>query len=220
MAQMTRKVYGIAVLPSVALPASVDWSAVPAAQIDSYRWLGGGYEPHAEARLAFLPRYGFALSMRCEESNPRAVYDRYNEPVYTDSCLEFFAAWAYGKDHDDLRYINMEMNAHGTLLSCVGSGRNARVPVADITNGELPVVKGEILADSWSVTVGISFSLLEKVYGISPSVFGSGYRFRGNFYKCGDSTDIPHYGMWNPVETDKPDFHRPEYFGDFVIGNV
>lgn len=113
--------------------------------------------------------------------------------------------------------MNMEMNARGTLLSCLGTDRHARVPVRDITGGSIPDVRGEILPDRWSVTAGIPATLLGKVYGSDPAVFTPGYSFRGNFYKCGDETAVPHYGMWNPVCTDKPDFHRPEYFGDFVI---
>ena len=35
---------------------------------------------------------------------------------------------------------------------------------------------------------------------------------RGNFYKCDESVH-PHFGVWNPVATPQPDFHRPECFG-------
>ena len=62
-----------------------------------------------------------------------------------------------------------------------------------------------------------TLSLLCKILGVDSHPFGHGYTFRGNFYKCGDETAIPHYGMWNPVGTENADFHRPEYFGDFVI---
>ena len=39
------------------------------------------------------------------------------------------------------------------------------------------------------------------------------------FYKTGgaDITGNEHYGMWNEVGTENPDFHRPEYFGKFII---
>ena len=102
-------------------------------------------------------------------------------------------------------------------MSCLGTDRHARVPVRDITGGSIPDVRGEILPDRWSVTAGIPATLLGKVYGSDPAVFTPGYSFRGNFYKCGDETAVPHYGMWIPVCADKPDFHRAEYFGDFVI---
>ena len=60
-----------------------------------------------------------------------------------------------------------------------------------------------------------SFEVLDKLFGKVDYV--SGYTFKGNFYKCGDETDYPHFGMWNPVGTEKPDFHRPEYFGELII---
>lgn len=213
-----KKLYRIPVLPAGSLPATIDWTDVPAARIDTYRWLAGGYEPRAEARLAFIAGYGFALRMSCEEKEPRAVFTHYNEPVYTDSCLEFFAAWAIGQNPADTRYMNMEMNARGTLLSCLGADRSSRTPVRDLTGGALPDVTGDVTTAGWSVTAGIPAALLGKVYGLDPAVFAPGYRFCGNFYKCGDRTAVPHYGMWNPVGTEKPDFHRPEYFGDFIVG--
>jgi hypothetical protein len=34
-----------------------------------------------------------------------------------------------------------------------------------------------------------------------------------NFYKCGDETAVTHYVTWNPVKTNNPDYHQPEFFG-------
>ena len=39
----------------------------------------------------------------------------------------------------------------------------------------------------------------------------------GNFYKCGDATEMPHYLSWNPIQTERPDFHRPEFFGELYL---
>ena len=41
----------------------------------------------------------------------------------------------------------------------------------------------------------------------------AGRVFKANFYKCGDKLTRPHYLTWNPVGTENPDYHRPEYFG-------
>lgn len=194
---------------------TVDWELLPAARIDTYSWLENGYCPPAEARLTFLPGVGFALRMTCKEREPRAVYRQYNDPVYTDSCLEFFAAWADGLS--DARYMNLEMNSNGALLSAIGAGRKARIPVRTVTGGALPQVKATIHPQDWNVTALIPLELLERLYGIPAATFRPGYRFRGNFYKCGDETPQPHYGMWSPVLTEKPDFHRPEYFGELVM---
>ena len=188
-----------------------NWSDVPCAHIDQYAW-SQDYMPSADAQLIMLQGYGFVLRMTCREKDPRAIYTDYNQPVYTDSCLEFFAAWDSSQD----KYLNMEMNAKGTLLSCVGKDRYERVPVLDVC-GELPVVQGFANEDEWGILAQIPFSVIRGVYGIGEDTFVTGYTFKGNFYKCGDETAIAHYGSWSRVGTQAPDFHRPEYFGELVI---
>ena len=32
-----------------------------------------------------------------------------------------------------------------------------------------------------------------------------------------DKTAHPHYLSWSPIGTEKPDFHRPEFFGELVL---
>ena len=60
----------------------------------------------------------------------------------------------------------------------------------------------------------------EMVIVIPATIFtyNEGFNFsnliaNANFYKCGDDTTKPHYLSWNPVKTENPDFHRPEFFG-------
>lgn len=208
---MENKTYTVRILPAGTAVDRIDWNAIPAAPIDTYLWLEG-YTPAAEARLVYIEDMGFVLRMTCAEQNPKAVYKAYNEPVYTDSCLEFFADWL-----GDGRYVNMEMNARGALLSCVGADRHARVPIRDLTGGDIFPVVGRMDNGLWSVTAVIPCDLLKAILGVDTLPFGAGYTFRGNFYKCGDETPIPHYGMWNPVGTANPDFHRPEFFGTLIM---
>lgn len=189
-----------------------DWSEVPRACIDQYAW-GQTYMPAAYGQLIMVPSFGFVLRMACREKNPRAIYEEYNEPVYTDSCLEFFAIW----DNESGRYINMEMNAKGTLLSCCGVGRDNRTPLINLSSGQLPTVTPFVNDEEWGIVAEIPFSILDAVYGIRKEKFVRGYTFKGNFYKCGDETPIVHYGSWSRVGTKTPDFHRPEYFGTLVI---
>ncbi len=190
---------------------AIDWKVIPVARIDTYKWFDG-YTPEAAAQLVYVESFGFILRMICTEPEPKAVYHNYNEPVYTDSCMEFFCDYL-----GDGRYINMEMNSLGTLLSCIGSDRYDRTPVRDLSGGEIFPVKGKICDGHWQVTAEIPTSLLCRILGVDNIPFGSGYTIRGNFYKCGDETAVIHYGMWNPVDTEKADFHRPEYFGTLVI---
>ncbi len=189
-----------------------DWSGVPKALIDQYAW-SQAYMPIAYGQLIMIESFGFILRMTCKETNPRAVYEEYNQPIYTDSCLEFFAIW----DNESSRYINMEMNAKGTLLSCCGVGRENRTPLVNLSGGQLPIVTPFVNDEEWGIVAEIPFSILDAVYGIRKENFVSGYAFKGNFYKCGDQTKVVHYGSWSRVGTKTPDFHRPEYFGSLVI---
>jgi hypothetical protein len=61
----------------------------------------------------------------------------------------------------------------------------------------------------WSLTLVIPLSVFfhHKVASLA------GTSFRANFYKCGDKLSNPHFVTWNPVGTEKPDYHRPEFFG-------
>ncbi len=204
--------YRIPVLPEGTAAETIDWSTVPAARINTYRWRTG-HAPKAEARLVFVAEHGFYLHMRCAESSPRAVYRDYMDPVYTDSCLEFFADWL-----GDGRYINLEMNANGAQLSCIGPNRHHRTPIAERTGGDIFPIKAEVFTDAWCVTATLPLDLLARVLGVKCLTVGPGFAFRGNFYKCGDATAMPHYGMWHPVESEHPDFHRPEFFGKIVVG--
>ena len=104
----------------------------------------------------------------------------------------------------------MRVNGYDERNGIYRHGRN--------TGGQLPGGCAERHGGAWILHAQIPLSLLKQVYGISPDTFAPGFAFRGNFYKCGDKTDVAHYGMWNPVLTPTPDFHRPEFFGTLRIG--
>ncbi|MFR4039417.1 MAG: carbohydrate-binding family 9-like protein, partial [Butyricimonas faecalis] len=38
-----------------------------------------------------------------------------------------------------------------------------------------------------------------------------------NIHKCGNKLPHPHFVTWNPIPTEKPDFHRPEFFGTLIF---
>lgn len=45
----------------------------------------------------------------------------------------------------------------------------------------------------------------------------SGKTIRANFYKCGDALKKPHFLSWSPINIEKPDFHRPDFFGEITF---
>jgi hypothetical protein len=145
----------------------------------------------------------------------RAIYSKDQEPVNEDSCVEFFCK-VPGND----KYMNFEFNCIGT---CKASKRIARnVDVTPFSKEELSMIKrypslGRRAFNEmegmfeWEVTVKIPL----RIMGIDPDNLPQ--NITGNFYKCADGTDSKHYVTWNPVKTDIPDFHRPEFFGELIF---
>lgn len=184
----------------------LDFSAAEVASIDKYTW-GDAYTPITEARLIYVEDKGLALRMECMEQDPKATYFDFYDPVYKDSCMEFFSTF------DNKHYMNIEMNANGALLVGFGAARKGRVHVDELIVP--PKVKAGKIDGGWFVEIMLTVEDLRTLYPTFKLERGA--RFRGNFYKCGDETAIPHYGMWSPVGTETPNFHQPYYFGDFEI---
>ncbi len=186
----------------------ITFCRVPKAEISTYKW-GDGYAPTAYAQLIYVKDKGFALKMTCKEANPKAVFTNYGDSVCRDSCLEFFVSF----NNKSNLYMNFEMNSAGALLSAVRTDRKNKTPIDQKT--AVPTVKPSKTKDEWSVETFFSLEMINDLFG--EVKFESGYAFKGNFYKCGDDTEHPHYGMWSPVELDHADFHQPSFFGDLII---
>ena len=145
----------------------------------------------------------------------RAIYSNDMDPVHEDSCVEFFCM-PVGAD----KYTSFEFNCIGT---CSASKRKNRTDeVVKFTQDELNSIKrfpsiGRRAFNEmegmfeWELTVKIPFALI----GIDP--FNIPQKIVGNFYKCADGTDSPHFVTWNPIKTEIPDFHRPEFFGELYF---
>ena len=58
-----------------------------------------------------------------------------------------------------------------------------------------------------------AFRLILLDHFIQSFFVESGMQLRGNFYKCGNLTEQKHYLSWNAIESDTPNFHKPECFG-------
>lgn len=189
-----------------------DWNRVPSVAIACYPWDENGFRPASAAAVCFVKDRGLIARLHSHEQTPLAVNRMPNSPVYEDSCLEFFL-----QKEKDGPYINFETNSTGALLCAIGKNRYDRVFLSD-KGYPLPVVTPFTGEDNkgrfWGVTVEIPENLLIAAFGCAPR---EGTAFRGNFYKCGDKTPLPHYGCWSPIRTQSPDFHQEEYFGDLII---
>jgi len=191
------------------------WDHLAPLTIDHYLWLTNGYRPRVEARLGWSARFLY-VKFRVGEKRAPVRFTKFQDPVYKDSCVEFFVDMFPGTR---LGYLNFEMNAAGVLLAAFGPDRNHRKPLWPEDLAGMSVISGEELwpevGDNWHVEYKVPLALFRKLYGedVKP-----GHKAAANFYKCGDETAIPHYGAWSRVGTPGPDFHRPEYFGELVFG--
>ena len=186
------------------------------------------YAPLCSARVA-RTQDAIVVDFRVSGLDLRVENKADNGRQWEDSCVEFFV-----QDPDGSRYYNFEINALGKVLACSGADRHGRMARPEeemlqilrftqnscFTSGGLipqtPCVAPLQTIDmeglhSWRVAVAIPFRLI----GVDPeNLPGS---LRANFYKCGDKTAHPHYLSWSPIPTPKPDFHRPEFFGELVL---
>jgi hypothetical protein len=180
-------------------------------KIDTLNWKDYNYKPDVSLAIAYGNKEIF-LKYYVTEDYIKAEKTETNEMVCEDSCVEFFISPA-----DDGIYYNLEFNPIGTCLLGSGTGReNSTRANPEIVSGirrlssagEKPF--GEIQGKhSWTLTLAVPFDVFFH-HDIKDL---KGKTFRANFYKCGDMLTVPHYLTWNPVGTENPDYHRPEYFG-------
>jgi len=183
--------------------------------IDTINWKMYDYQPKVIVSLAYTSRE-ILLKFYIAEEHFRAEKTETNDNVFEDSCVEFFVA----PDTGGL-YYNFEFNGLGTCLLGSGKDRSDRkrvdpsviAQIRRITSpGALPVKEKEEIFE-WTITIAIPVKIF------LPDITGSlkGSTMRANFYKCGDKLKVPHYLSWNPVVTEKPDFHRPDCFGELIF---
>lgn len=144
----------------------------------------------------------------------RAVNDKNNSNVYQDSCVEFFVA-----PEGTAPYYNFEFNCIGTIHAAKRMDRHSGQLLPDeqldkvrryASCGTRPFNEVEGMF-SWNLVVAIPLELIGVKYEGKPITL------HGNFYKCADATSEPHYLSWSPIDTPKPDFHRPEFFGTITL---
>lgn len=190
----------------VKVHANPDWTSIPELAADNILW-----EPDSGIRafgqLCYDDSYLY-VHLRAVEKEIRATFTAPLSPVYQDSCLEFFF-----KPDDGDRYFNFEINPNGCLYIECGHDRNDRFILYRSDMQERFNIRTERTENGWEVYYQIPLDFIRLFY---PDFVFSGI-LKANVYKCGDKTDNPHYLSWNPITSEKPDFHRPEDFGIMIF---
>lgn len=187
----------------------------PVAAIDSFHWEQDGYSrPESYAAVFGVEGEGIHAVLWSFEDNLRIECQKRDDPVYTDSCLEFFIAPVEG----DKRYMNFEVNPNGVYLSQIGEVRENRRFIKELTDLE-PVIQPMTVEEdgrtAWGYDILLPCEFISALYGVD---FKLGEcRMKGNFYKCADLSFSPHYGAHFPVTTAALGFHNPDCFGDIIF---
>jgi hypothetical protein len=181
--------------------------------INSVNW-GAPPQVKASVRIA-NDNENIYLHYHVSEKNVLGRYQLINEPVYKDSCVEFFIAF------DAKYYYNFEFNCIGNVLAQYGTDRNNRkfletsVVKSIKTDPSLGRDKVSILNTDlqWHLDIIIPVGAFQysKLTSLAKTTA------RCNFYKCGDDLPEPHFLSWKPIISDTPDFHKPEFFGDLLF---
>jgi hypothetical protein len=173
-----------------------------------------GYRPLTTVCVAYSHSAIYVL-FQVHGNCLRAVNTKDNQNVFEDSCVEFFV-----KQQDSDFYYNFEFN-------CIGVCKAAkhikdRYNATDFTQEQLQKIdRWSSLGKrafhemsgifSWELCVRIPFELIDVDTEKLPE------KLLGNFYKCADATEQPHYVSWHPIKTESPDFHRPDFFGEMFL---
>ena len=157
---------------------------------------------------AEFSRTPHAITVKFQVEEPidcfRAKVEEDNGRSWEDSCVELFLQ----NPANSAEYFNFETTSHGFVLAARGIGRENRqtLPLNVIAKIHRTGLAPSIMDDSvcWSMTIEIP----AEIFGLKKFE----EPVRGNIYKCGDLSKTPHYLSAFPIETEKPDFHRPEFF--------
>lgn len=175
-------------------------------------WPAYPYKPEVYFSIAYDATCLY-LQYSVKEASLKAEHGRPNDPVYQDSCVEFFISF-----DDDTSYYNFEFNCIGTVLAAYGQGRNNRelLPSSVLEKIRYQAVITKENRESlvnWQLTLTIPYDAF--VYHPVTSLRGK--QCRANFYKCGDQLPQPHFLAWADIQSSEPDFHQPQYFGTVLF---
>lgn len=172
--------------------------------------------PEFSVGMAYTPE-GILVHYKVTEDNVRAVTDHDFGPVWEDSCVEFFFS-----PGGDSFYYNVECNCIGSLHVASGSGRHGRT---NVDPGTVKTIRrwaslgvaafGEKNERTfWEVALVIPYTVFVR-HRLDAESIGAG---TANVYECLGAGEHQHYLSLHPIQTENPDFHRPEFFREITFG--
>ena len=185
-----------------------DWSNIPVVDMElSYH--EGFVDIQGHAQLCW-DEEAIHVHLWAKEENIRSELNGPLTEVCQDSCLEFFL-----RPTESLHYFNIEFNPNCALW--LGHGNGSSLMRMVLNEKEVSFSpKANLTDDGWEITYRVPFSFIQHFFPeFAPK---EGLSFYGNFYKCGDNTQYPHWFSWTDVTSDPLCFHRPQDFGRLILG--
>lgn len=175
-------------------------------------WSNDPFKPDVSFSIAYNASQLF-LQYAVTEAHLQAAHGKTNEPVYQDSCVEFFISFDEGAS-----YYNFEFNCIGTILAGYGPSRTER---SWLPENLLQTIRCQSIIQrgdrekkvQWELTIALPV----QVFCFHSFSSLRGINARANFYKCGDNLPVPHFLAWSNIESSKPDFHAPQFFGTLLF---
>ena len=193
------------------------WAKAPALEVARYMGEKPDHIPKVQAKVLYDDQAIYAI-FKVEDRYVRAVAQKHQDRVCSDSCAEFF--FVPGEDVT-AGYFNIEANCGGTVLfNWQVVPRKGQVPLTQEDLARMTIassmpkqVDPEIAEPvTWTIEYRVPYDVLRK-YQPAFRTPAPGVTWRANFFKCADKTSHPHWLTWNKVNRPKPDFHVPEDFG-------
>ncbi|QMU29348.1 carbohydrate-binding family 9-like protein [Adhaeribacter radiodurans] len=187
---------------------------LPRQKIAAQPWPEFTYQPEVNFSIAHNLTWIF-LKYYVTEEFVRIDNFKLNDPVYQDSCVEFFISF-----NAEAAYYNLEFNALGICRAGYGPNReNRQLLKPEQLRSIQTATTLTRLDDSseqnfyWQLTLAIPIKIFDQ-HQISSL---QGMQARANFYKCGDNVPQPHFLSWSKIVAPQPNFHLPAFFGNLVF---
>ena len=195
------------------------WAAAGVLEVASFQQRSSAHRPGTQVRLLYDDS-GVFIRFDVKDCFVRSVHEDYQDPVSSDSCVEWFVQPA-----GQPGYFNFETNCGGTLLLAYADG-SASVKRVNPVNASWveqlsinttmprrvdPEIAGPV---NWTLSYFVPFALFEHYAGPCGKIEGSVWR--ANFYKCGTGTSHPHWASWSPIREGNS-FHQPAFFGELLF---
>jgi len=185
-------------------------SAFPSNNIDQQPW--AGLKNNCQTSFTIVHN-GVAIFLQFNVAEDIIKVNTFetNGPVNKDNCVEFFVTFG-----PDKKYYNLEINCTGIIRMAYGAERTNRTFITEEAIQKIKThIKIETAPDNsltkylWQINLIIPIEVFEHS-NLNTLNKQTGF---GNFFKCGDDLPETQFYAWNKIESEQPDFHLPEFFG-------